>query len=124
MYYSNYGNLDSEIYLPYVIANMSRKGLGSKEEAKARTLKVLFDFVRLEPTEILELGQDFKAPNANVQPTTEQIEQIAKKKRERSVLLQSAGTELTSKFRDWWKQGEYRIRFEADGDHFRGLGIR
>lgn len=33
--------------------------------------------------------------------------------------MQSASTELTSKFRDWWKQGEYRFRFEADGNHFR-----
>lgn len=33
--------------------------------------------------------------------------------------MQSASTELTSKFRNWWKQGEYRFRFQADGDHFR-----
>jgi len=38
VYYSNYGNLDSEIYLPHVIENLKRKGLGTKEEAKARTL--------------------------------------------------------------------------------------
>jgi hypothetical protein len=28
-------------------------------------------------------------------------------------------TRLTTQFRDWWKQGEYRFRFEADGNHFR-----
>lgn len=47
VYYSNYGNLDSEIYLPHVIQNFSRKDLGSREAAKVRTLKVLFDFVGL-----------------------------------------------------------------------------
>lgn len=26
---------------------------------------------------------------------------------------------MSSQFRSWWKQGEYRFRFEADGDHFR-----
>jgi len=41
------------------------------------------------------------------------------RKKERDVLLQSASTELTQRFRDWWRQGEYRFRFQADGDHFR-----
>lgn len=117
VYYSNYGNLDSEIYLPHVIDNMSRENLGNREEAKARTLKVLFEFVKLDPKEILELGRDL--PVQNGQPTDSQIKEIAEKKKERDILLQSAGTDLTQKFRAWWKQGEYRFRFQADGDHFR-----
>lgn len=117
VYYSTYGNLDSEIYLPHVIANLKRKDVGQKEQAKARTLKVLFEFVKLKPDEILELGQDFKDPGR--QPTTEEIAAIAEKKKQRSILLQSASTLLTTEFRSWWKQGEYRFRFEADGNHFR-----
>jgi energy-coupling factor transporter ATP-binding protein EcfA2 len=96
---------------------MSRDNLGNREEAKARTLKVLFEFVKLDPKEILELGRDF--PVQNGQPTESQIKEIAEKKKERDILLQSAGTDLTQKFRAWWKQGEYRFRFQADGDHFR-----
>jgi len=120
VYYSNYGNLDSEIYLPHVIENMARKGLGAKEQAKARTLKVLFEFVKLQPKEILELGRDFKDPaQPNRQPNEDEIAAIAEKKKQRSILLQSASALLTSQFRSWWKQGEYRFRFEADGDHFR-----
>jgi hypothetical protein len=38
VYYSNYGNLDSEIYLPHVVQNMKRTDLGAREAAKARTL--------------------------------------------------------------------------------------
>ena len=117
VYYSNYGNLDSEIYLPHVVENLSRTDLGAKEAAKARTLRVLFSFVGLQAKEILELGKDFKDPSR--QPTHTEIEQIAEKKRERSILLQSASTALTQKFKEWWKQGGYRFRFEADGDHFR-----
>lgn len=117
VYYSTYGNLDSEIYLPHVIANLKRVDLGIREEAKARTLKVLFEFVRLLPQEILELGRDFKETNR--QPNDQEIAAITEKKKQRSILLQSASTMLTKEFRDWWKQGEYRFRFEADGDHFR-----
>jgi hypothetical protein len=117
VYYSTYGNLDSEIYLPHVIQNMARTDLGVREQAKARTLKVLFEFVKLKPEEILELGQDFK--DTSRQPTDAEIAIIAEKKKQRSILLQSASALLTTQFRDWWKQGEYRFRFEADGNHFR-----
>ncbi len=117
VYYADYGNLDSEIYLPHVIQNLKREDLGSKEQAKARTLKVLFDFVRLSPQEILELGQE--PVYSSGEPTPKQIEESAHKKKEREVLLQSASTDLTKKFRSWWKQGDYRFRFQADGNHFR-----
>ena len=95
VYYSNYGNLDSEIYLPHVIQNLQRENLGQKELAKAWTLKVLFEFVDLEPEEILALGKDAHAYGQ--QPTEEQVEQVAEKKKERSILLQSASTRLTEK---------------------------
>ena len=115
VYYSNYGNLDSEIYLPHVIENLEREDLGMKEAAKSRTLKVLFEFVNLSPQEILELGQETAPQNI----TDAAIEADAERKKEREILLTSASTQLTGKFRDWWKQGDYRFRFDADGNHFR-----
>ncbi len=118
VYYSNYGNLDSEIYLPHVVDNLRRSDLGAREAAKARTLRVLFSFVRLKPEEILELGRDFREQQGRA-PTAAEIEEIANKKRERTILLNSAGTELTKKFKEWWKQGDYTFEFQADGDHFR-----
>jgi ABC-type multidrug transport system ATPase subunit len=145
VYYSNYGNLDSEIYLPHVVENMGRADLGAKESAKARTLRVLFDFVGVQAQEILQLGRDFRdirdeaearmiaeagkaglmrslwgrARGQEAQPDPEILAQIAEAKRTRSILLQSAGTKLTKRFAQWWKQGDYRFRFEADGNHFR-----
>ena len=120
VYYSNYGNLDSEIYLPHVVENLEREDLGPKEAGKARTLRVLFSFVQLQAEEILELGRDFQDSNDPTrEPTDEELEELNEAKRTRSILLQSAGTKLTTKFRDWWKQGDYRFRFEADGNHFR-----
>ena len=118
VYYANYGNLDSEIYLPHVIENMSRSDLGSREEAKTRTLRVLFDFVQLSPEEIRELGQEPPVTAQN-RPTNEQIQEGAEKKKEREILLQSASTNLTKRFQEWWQQGDYRLRFQADGNHFR-----
>ncbi len=79
VYYSNYGNLDSEIYLPHVIDNLKREGLGQKEIAKARTLKVLFEFVNLKPEEILTLGKE--SHPAGQQPTHEQVEMTPRRRR-------------------------------------------
>ncbi len=117
VYYSNYGNLDSEIYLPHVITNMSRENLGPTQEAKTRTLKVLFEFVKLQPNEILELGRENTSQSSPL--SEDEIKKTAEKKKERDVLLQSASAQLTDSFRKWWKQGTYRFRFAADGDHFR-----
>lgn len=118
VFYSNYGNLDSEIYLPHVVDNLNRKDLGARESAKARTLRVLFNFVRLSPADILDLGRDFISVHGH-RATQDQIEEIAERKRERTILLNSAGTDLTKKFKEWWKQGDYTFEFQADGDHFR-----
>ena len=123
VYYSAYGNLDSEIYLPHVIANMKRlangEHLGQREAAKARTLKVLFEFVKLSPEDILELGQPARRFQNSPAPSEQEIEQAAERTREREVLLTSASTDLTEKFRAWWRQGTHKFRFQADGDHFR-----
>lgn len=114
VYYSDYGNLDSEIYLPHVIDNINRQDLGEKERSKARSLKVLFEFVRLSAKEILDLGLE------NYQQiTTTTIETEKNQKKKREILLQSASNKLTEEFREWWKQGNYRFRFQADGNHFR-----
>ena len=81
VYYSNYGNLDSEIYLPHVVENLQRDDLGTKEAAKARTLRVLFKFVRLNAEEILELGREFQdGSDQGRKPTEEEIEETAEKK--------------------------------------------
>ncbi len=117
VYYANYGNLDSEIYLPHVIENLDREDLRGVTAEKTRTLRVLFEFVKLKPIEIRDLGRESEYPNNPSQD--EQIQIEAKNKKERDILLQSASTSLTQDFRDWWRQGNHRFRFQADGNHFR-----
>jgi energy-coupling factor transporter ATP-binding protein EcfA2 len=124
VYYSNYGNLDSEIYLPHAIDNMRRDDLSGIAEAKARTLKVLFEYVKLDPQEILNMGEDAKGQTDSygrevAPPTDAEIQEKAEKKKERDILLQSASTKLTRDFRTWWNQGNYTFDFSADGKHFR-----
>jgi predicted ATPase len=132
VYYSDYGNLDSEIFLPRVIEDFERDDLSEGARAKVRTLQVLFKYVKLSPQEIFELGNDRKVivkhinyqnnaviSTEEVEPTEEEIKAWADKKRERAILLQSAASELTQSFQKWWMQGNYIFSFVADGNHFR-----
>lgn len=132
VYYSDYGNLDSEIYLPRVIEDMAKEDeLSESARAKVRTLDVLFKYVGLSPQEIHELGNDktivIKTVN-NVgsligeeekEVSEEEAKIWAEKKKERGVLLRSAASELTKSFKQWWQQGDYIFAFDADGNHFR-----
>jgi len=131
VYYSDYGNLDSEIYLPRVIEDLKRDDLPESARAKARTLDVLFKYVKLSAQEIYELGNDrktviktvdaYKAVLSTLEQnlTSEEVADWADKKKERGILLRSAAGELTKNFKQWWQQGNYIFSFEADGSHFR-----
>jgi predicted ATP-dependent endonuclease of OLD family len=131
VYYSDYGNLNSEIFLPRVIEDFKRDDLTESARAKVRTLRVLFKYVNLSPKEIHELGDDRKTivqkvnPQNQIlsteekKPTEEEIRIWADKKRERGILLRSAASQLTLNFKEWWQQGTYIFVFEADGNHFR-----
>ena len=122
VYYSNYGNLDSEIYLPHVIENLRRTDLSGVTKAKARTIKVLFEYVGLDPQEILEMAPDkikYDSSNRIIEDSKEKIEENIEKTKQRDILLQSASSKLTREFKEWWKQGNYVFRLQADGSHFR-----
>lgn len=125
VYYSNYGNLDSEIYLPHVVNNLRRNDISDKvTSAKTRTLRVLFDYVGLDLIEILDMSPDkvYYDYYNNVIPQSENNRKIyAEKSKERDLLLQSASSKLTKDFKDWWKQGDYKFRLSVDGTQFRIL---
>ncbi len=122
VYYSEYGNLDSDLYLPHVKDNLARiDELTGKERMKARTLKILFSHLKINQDEILALGMESAPGDDPAQKTQEQIESESRKKQERYAKLDSAGAKLTSQFRQWWSQGNYIFNFNADGNYFRIL---
>ncbi len=127
VYYSNYGNLDTQIYLPHAIKWLNNEEVaGIDNSAKVRTLRVLFDFVKLNPQEVLELGKDpvrividNYGRKTQKTPTAKEIEKATEQKAARAILLNSASTTLTREFKEWWKQGNYIFRFQADGEFFK-----
>jgi energy-coupling factor transporter ATP-binding protein EcfA2 len=131
VYYSNYGNLDAQIYLPHAVKLVNGESVpGFDNAAKVRTLKVLFEFVNLSPIEVYDLGKNPEPTQGTnpqtrqpqmIEPTATEIEDFASKKEEREIMLQSASSRLTREFAEWWKQGSYKFRLHADGDYFRIL---
>lgn len=127
VYYSNYGNLDAQIYLPHAIKWLKGEEVaGIDNSAKVRTLRVLFDFVKLNPQEVLDLGKDpvriildsYGRETTKI-PSDVEIAKATEQKAARAILLNSASTDLTRKFKEWWKQGNYIFRFHADGEFFK-----
>ena len=119
IYYASYASLDTELHLPTIINNLSRKQeMSEKSKNKAKTLKVLFDYIKLKPEEILDLG---KESSYGTTKTESVIKAELEKKKERKVLLDSAAIQLTKDFKEWWKQGNYIFDFSIDGDYFRIL---
>lgn len=130
VYYSNYGNLDSRIYLPHAIKWLNGEEVEGIEasEDKVRTLRVLFEYVNLDPNEILALGQspdtqrlDSYNRLVEVSVSEDQVDSFGKNVEERFQLLSSAASSLTKDFKEWWRQGSYKFRFSADSDYFRIL---
>ncbi|MBV8490457.1 MAG: AAA family ATPase [Candidatus Eremiobacteraeota bacterium] len=117
IYYSDYGTLDTRIYLPRVIEDLNRpaEDLGRRAAAQMRTLRVLFQFVGLSPKEIMDLGREGE-PDSDL--SQEEMRRTARRKEEREVLLVSAATALSDRFRAWWKRGSYAFRLSADGNYF------
>ncbi len=117
IYYASYANLDTEIHLPTVINNVNNyKNLPEKPKNKAKTLKLLFDYIGLSPNDILSLGSEQSHGTSNKAEETILAEQ--EKKKERLALLNSASKSMSDEFKEWWKQGDYTFRFHADGDYF------
>ena len=120
VYYSEYGNLDADLYLPHVKDNLARiDSLSGKERMKARTLNILFSHLKLRPDEILTLGKETSKPNRTPQTEEVEIAKESRNKQERFAKLASASSQLTKQFREWWSQGNYVFQFNADGDYFR-----
>lgn len=117
IYFDNYGVLDSAIFLPRFIEDFR----GNPQNPKCRTINTMFKHVNLSAEEISTLGQtnseNMKRQGQN--PTPDQIQQDQQKKELRSIKLNSASNDITTRFSAWWKQRRHQIRYDADGDFFR-----
>lgn len=116
VYYSNYGNLDSNIYLPQMLSSFNKKGVNALTPAKKRTIKLLLLYVGITPEMLKEdlplLFSETKCDRL----TAAQLFELTKKKEEYQKLFDDAGQRLSQEFSEMWRQGDYKFEFVFEGD--------
>lgn len=116
VYYSNYGNLDSNIYLPQMLAKFNKNGVNTISKSKQRTIKLLLMYIGITP-EMLVCDTPLLAAASQKQLklTAAQLKEIVAKQAKYQKLFDDAGARLTHEFNQWWHQGEYKFEFAFDG---------
>ena len=123
VYYSNYSNLESRIYLPDAIRLLNEEDVsgGNSKDDRVRITRIIFDYIRVSPNELYDMGRNAnelaRQNRGTGAPTPNEIDQAVLEKEKRTLLLQSAGIRLTKEFNERWNQGKYTFRFYADGDY-------
>ena len=117
IYFENYGILDSAIWLPRFLEDLSR----DENEPRVRTINAMFKHVGLDPEEVTRLGtgEASRMREQGHEPTSEQIAADQRRMEERAIALNSASLDISEKFSAWWSQRRHKIRYHADGDYFR-----
>ena len=112
IYFENYGLLDSAIYLPRFLEDLTRV----PDDARIRTVNAMFTHVKLAAKEIAELGHERARDEG---PTPEIIAQDRQRKEARAIKLNAASLDISSRFSHWYGQRRHTINYQADGDYFR-----
>ena len=117
IYFEDYGILDSAIWLPRFVEDLE----GNPAEPRVRTVNAMFKHVGLDPREIAELGTPLTTQMRarGERPTPEQEAADERLVEQRAILLNAASNDISEKFSDWWSQRRHKIRYHADGEHFR-----
>lgn len=115
VYYSNYGNLDSNIYLPQMLAKFNKNGVNTISKSKQRTIKLLLMYIGITP-EMLACDASLlaEASQSQMKLTSAKLQELTVKNERYQKLFASAGERLTKEFNQWWKQGEYKFEFAFD----------
>lgn len=117
IYFENYGILDSAVYLPRFLEDLG----SGPDEPRVRTINAMFKHVQLTAQEVSDLGQEeaAEAKAAGQAVTPEMIQRDQERKELRSVKLNSASLDISTKFSHWFGQRRHKIRYQADGPYFR-----
>ncbi len=116
IYFENYGILDSAVFLPRFLEYLEAE----PDDPRVRTINAMFKHVKLEAQEILELGREEtgEARAAGQTVSEELISRDQERKELRSVKLNSASIDISTKFNEWFGQRRHKIRYQADGPYF------
>ena len=102
IYFDDYGQIETRIHLPTYLRKKDNP------DPKERTQTALFEWSKLDPKEILELGQ----PRAKDEPD----DRVHRRHEKRRALLDSASFGLTGDWIKWWNEKRHKLHFDVDGE--------
>jgi len=117
IYFENYGILDSAVYLPRLLDDLTKV----PEDPRVRTINAMFKHVTLDAKTLHGLGieEAAEARRKNSVVTDEMIRRDQNNKELRAIKLNSASIDITKRFGEWFHQRRHNITYQADGDYFR-----
>lgn len=119
IYYSNYGNLDSNIYLPQMLNRFNRNGVNAMLPAKKRTIKLLLLYVGITPEMLKEDIPLLFSESSDTHLTAAQLYELIQKKESYQKLFDEAGKRLSKEFSEMWHQGKYTFEFSFEGENLK-----
>jgi len=120
IYYSNYGNLDSNIYLPQMLAKFNKSGVNAVSTTKKRTIKLLLMYIGITPEMLNEdIPLLMKDSMENNKLSSQDLRLLTEKKEKYKQIFDDAGIRLSNDFNKWWHQGSYKFEFNFDGDNLK-----
>ena len=102
IYFDDYGQLETRIHLPTYLARKDTL------DPKTRTQTALFEWSRIDPQEILDLGR--------ARANDETNDQVHRRHEKRRALLDSASSALTGDWIEWWTEKRHKLHFDVDGE--------
>ena len=122
IYFSNYGNLDSNIYLPQMLSKFNKQGVNEASTAKRRTIKLLLMYMGITPemlSEDMALLTDSQNPEKLSKFSAADLTQLTQKQEKYAQILKDAGQRLSTDFNNWWRQGKYTFEFTLENNNLR-----
>ena len=122
IYFSNYGNLDSNIYLPQMLSKFNKQGINESSNAKRRTVKLLLMYMGITPemlAEDMELMTQSENKEALSKFSAEDLSKLAEKQQKYQDILKEAGERLSRDFNNWWRQGKYLFEFTLENNNLK-----
>ena len=103
IYFDDYGQLETRIHLPTYLAQKDSR------DPKIRTQTALFEWIGIDPSEILSLGRS--------RQESENEQQFLRRHEKRCALLDSASFFLSDDWVTWWPEKRHKIHFDFDGEN-------
>ena len=122
IYFSNYGNLDSNIYLPQMLSKFNKQGVNENSTAKRRTIKLLLMYMGITPemlAEDVELFSQSESKEALAKFSGEDLSRLAEKQEKYQQILKESGERLSRDFNNWWRQGKYTFEFTLENNNLK-----